>query len=144
MPDGPPPLIAIDHDDYHAQYVGHLADGRQFFLTTPFVPVGDEFAALYLFARTGQLLEARLDTFGSRRTLDHRARQRWCDERLEELAPVTFGRIEVAPFTVERFGLTFGLVAHAPEDADDHWTVSVEPGDYMAFSAPWDSGDYDT
>ena len=42
-----PPLIAIDPDDYQAESVGHLADGRQFFLTTPYVPVGDEFVALY-------------------------------------------------------------------------------------------------
>ena len=31
-----PELIAIDHDDYHAEHVGRLPDGRQFFLTTPF------------------------------------------------------------------------------------------------------------
>ena len=30
--DARPALIAIEHDDYHAEYVGHLADGRQFFL----------------------------------------------------------------------------------------------------------------
>lgn len=141
---GPPELIAIDHDDYHAAYVGHLTDGRQFFLTTPFVPLGDEFVTLYLFDRTGQLLEAKIDNFGPRQTLNHEARQRLRDQRLHELGPVTFDRIDVAPFAVERFGIQFGLVAHEPEDGEDHWTVSLEPGDYMAFSAPWDSGDYDT
>jgi len=51
--DGPPDLVAIEPDDYHAEYVGRTADGRQFFLTTPFDPAladeGAEFIALYLF-----------------------------------------------------------------------------------------------
>jgi hypothetical protein len=32
----------------------------------------------------------------------------------------------------------------APEDDDDRWWVTIEPGDYMAFTEPWDSGEYDT
>ena len=38
MPSAAPKLIAIDHDDYHAEHVGRTEDGRQFFLTTPFEP----------------------------------------------------------------------------------------------------------
>ena len=34
----PPKLFPINHDDYHAKHIGTTADGRQFFLTTPFVP----------------------------------------------------------------------------------------------------------
>ena len=65
MADGPPDTIAIDPDDYHAEHVGRTADGRQFFLTTPFDPAiggraGSEFVALYLFDATGKLLETRL------------------------------------------------------------------------------------
>ena len=37
MADKPPTLIAINHDDYHAEHVGRMSDGRQFFLTMPFV-----------------------------------------------------------------------------------------------------------
>jgi len=62
----PPKLIAIDHDDYHAEFVGKTADGKQFFLTTPFVPAsptnpGNEFVALYLFDKRGNLIEALID-----------------------------------------------------------------------------------
>ncbi|MEU3456907.1 hypothetical protein ABZ671_25400 [Micromonospora sp. NPDC006766] len=57
---------------------------------------------------------------------------------------MTFGRIEVAPFAVERFGTTFGLIPQPPEDGDDFWWVELHPGNYMAFTAPWDSGEYDT
>ncbi|HLP86110.1 MAG TPA: hypothetical protein VK157_17285 [Phycisphaerales bacterium] len=146
---GPPPLIAIDHDDDHAEFVGMLQDGRQFFLTTPFEPaIGDsagcEFVALYLFSAGGQLLEARIENLGPRATMDRQRRSTLMDEWLRGLGSVHFGRIEVAPFAVERFGTTFGLVPRAPETDEDNWVVEAEPGNYMAFFEPWDSGMYDT
>jgi hypothetical protein len=63
---------------------------------------------------------------------------------LAELGEVSYDRIEVHPFEVERFGTTFGLVLREPEDEDDVWAVEVQPGNYMAFFEPFDSGDYDT
>ena len=150
MDAGPPTLIAIDHDDYHAEHVGRTADGRQFFLTTPFEPAGpdddsgQEFIALYLFDAHGALLEAKIDAFGPRSKLDDAAWRAAREARLRELGDVTFTRIEIAPFTVERFGTTFGLIPSPPEDDDEGWYVTLEPGDYMAFTEPWDSGDYDT
>jgi hypothetical protein len=150
MTDGPPVRIAIDHDDHHAEHVGRVADGRQFFLTTPFVPAGvgesdgQEFVALFLFDRDGRFLEAKIDGLGSRADMKPDARRATYDARLRELGDVTFTRIEVEPFSVERFGTVFGLIPQAPEDEDDQWWVTLEPGDYMAFTAPWDSGEYDT
>src|SRR5262245_15602997 len=65
MDDDRPELIAIDHDDYAAEYVGRTEDGRQFILTTPFEPAvkgpGAEFLALYLFDDAGKLLEAKIE-----------------------------------------------------------------------------------
>ncbi|QWP75150.1 hypothetical protein J5226_16140 [Lysobacter sp. K5869] len=144
-----PALIAIDHDDYHAEHVGRLADGRQFFLTTPFVGAiagrtGNEFVALYLFDAAGALLDARIDEFGPRDRMDGDARKRLYEQRLAELGEPEFGRIEIAPFAVERFGVEFGLIPNWPEDEDEHLSISLQPGDYMAFFEPWDSGDYDT
>ncbi|WP_406740712.1 hypothetical protein [Streptomyces atratus] len=149
MSGNPPTLIAINHDDYHAQHVGRTADERQFFLTTPFVPaigaeVGGEFVALFLFNAAGQLIDAVIDRFGPRATVDDDARREVYERLLRELGPVTFERIEVAPFAVERFGTTFGLVIREPDDEDDEWAVELQPGDYMAFFEPWDSGEYDT
>ncbi|MFE9689365.1 hypothetical protein [Micromonospora sp. NPDC005806] len=149
MTGGPPALIAIDHDDYHAEHVGRTADGRQFFLTTPFEPGdpetggGAEFVARYLFDAAGRLLEATIDEFGPRHLMDRDAQRRTYEARLAQLGPVTFGRIEVAPFAVERSGTTFGLIPRPPE-ADDGWWVELHPGNYMAFTEPWDSGEYDT
>lgn len=149
MPDRPPELVAINHDDYHAEYVGHTADDRQFFLTTPFVPAsesdtGREFIALYFFDADGRFLEATIDDLGPRACLDHAAARRLLGQRLAELGAVTFDRIEVQPFQLERSGVTFGLVLRVPQDEDDVWAVEAQPGNYMAFFEPFDSGDYDT
>ena len=151
MAEGPPGLVAIDHDDHHARHVGRTADGRQFFLTTPFNPAsgvgagdGGEFVALYLFDAAGGLIEARVDAFGPRAATDVEERRRVYRRRLDGLGDVRFGRIEVAPFAVERFGTTFGLVPVAPEGEGDSWTVEAQPGNYMAFSEPWDKGWYET
>lgn len=99
MADGPPKLIAVEHDDYHAQHVGRMADGRQFFLTKPFEPAiggraGNEFIALFLFDDAGKLLDAKIDQFGPRANLDYRKRRQVYEERLRELGDVSFERIE--------------------------------------------------
>jgi hypothetical protein len=149
MTSSPPALVAIDADDYHAEHVGRTLDGRQFFLTTPFEPAtrgkaGCEFVALYTFDEGGKLIAAEIDSFGPRETMDDAARKGAYDARLQSLGKVSFERIVVAPFALEKFGTTFGLVVRQPEDEDDPWAVEVQPGNYMAFFEPWDSGEYDT
>ena len=144
-----PELIAIEHDDYHAKHIGCLPDGRQFFLTSPFVPAiggstGREFVALFLFDKHGGFLEANIDDLGTRAGLDQLRASGVYEQRLAELGEAEFCRIEVQPFEVERFGTTFGLVPRPPEDGDDVWAVELQPGNYMAFFEPWDSGEYDT
>ena len=147
MDSAPPTLIAIDHDDHYAEHVGSTADGRQFFVTTPFVPAlrddpGREFLAVYLFDREGKLLEARIDDLGTRKELDRDHARSLLAQRLGELGPLEYGRIEVRP--VECFGTTFGLVVRPPADVQDDWWAELQPGNYMAFHEPWDSGEYDT
>lgn len=147
--EGRPNKIAIEHDDYHAKHVGRTTDGRQFILTTPFNPAmggdpGGEFIALYLFDADGKLLEAKIDELGPRAKLDEERANKLYDQRLEELGEVRFRRVEVAPFSVKRFGTEFGLIVREPEEAGDPWAVIMQPGNYMAFFAPWDSGQYDT
>ena len=149
MPDDPPKLIAIEHDDYHAKYVGRTPDGRQFFLTTPFEPAiggrsGGEFIALYLFDAKGKLCEAKIDELGPRASLDNVKARQLLNQRLKELGEVKYGRIQVVPFSVKRFGTDFGLVLRDPEEDGDPWAVEAQPGNYMAFFEPWDSGEYDT
>ncbi len=149
MTDGRPVQIAIEPDDYHAKYVGRTADGRQFFLTTPFEPAfgdrpGAEYVALFLFDEAGNLLDALIDDFGPRASLDEQRLRQCHEERLRGLGEVSTERIEVKPFAIEHFGTTFGLVPREPEDEEDVWAVELQPGNYMAFFEPWDSGEYDT
>jgi hypothetical protein len=144
-----PTLITIDHDDYHAAHVGRTHDGRQFILTNPFDPAiggnpGCEFVALYTFDEAGHLVEAIIDSLGPRSRLDEHARSSLYSERLASLGDVSFERVAVAPFAVERFDIMFGLIARPPDEDDDAWAVEMQPGNYMAFFEPWDSGEYDT
>jgi hypothetical protein len=145
----PPTLIAINHDDYHAKHVGRTAGGWQFFLTTPFVPAkaevaGAEFVALYLFHAAGQLMEAVIDNFGPTCHPGQRCAPSSLRTATTGTGQVTFERIEVAPFALDRFGTTFGLVVRQPDSEDEGYAVELHPGIYMAFFEPWDSGDYDT
>jgi hypothetical protein len=150
MDSGPPRLIAIHHDDYHAEYVGRTSDGRQFFVTTPFIAAldenpGREFLAVFLFDRDGKFLKAEIDDLGTRKELDRYHPRYLLAKRLDELEPFEYGDIEVQPFQVERFGTLFGLIPRPPDEgADGGWWVELHPGNYMAFHEPWDSGEYDT
>lgn len=143
-----PELIAIEHDDYAAKYVGRTEDGRQFILTTPFEPAiegpGSEFLALYLFDDAGKLLDAKIENLGPRTTMDEDRRVQLRDQWLSELGEVSYERVEVVPFSVKKFGTEFGLIVREPEDEEDILAVEMQPGNYMAFFEPWDSGEYDT
>ena len=162
---GPPRRITVCHqaeeDDYNpgrGRYVGTTADGRQFFVTTPFrwsnfddEFAGRDFVALYLWSADGEFLEARFDQVATRddgaplpgNTLPASAYEEGIRGMLERLGPASYGDIEVAPFVLELGGVEFGLVPSGPEDDGDEWTVSAMPGDYMCFYPPWD-GAYDT
>jgi|SRR5579884_4570555 len=147
---GPPSTVALDPDNNAAAFVGHTADGRQFFLTMPFVPgmvgrePGREFIALYLFDPAGRMLTAIIEDLGSTDSVVEPARLARRNELLASLGDVWYGRIEVTPFTIERFGTQFGFIPQAPDDPDDDWCVIAQPGDYMCFWPPWNTGDYDT
>lgn len=99
--------------------------------------------ALYLFDAAGGLLDAFVDDVGKRPHVDHAVASRVFEERLASLGVVTFGDVEVAPFEVSRFGIAFGLIPRPPEEPGDAWWVEMQPGNYLAFTEPWD-GDYST
>ena len=146
--DAIPETFPINHDDYHAKHIGRTSDGRQFFLTTPFVPAiggeaGGEFIALFTFDAHGALLDAQIDSLGPRSSIDEEEASRLYEERLASLGDVSFEDIRVAPFKIEKYGVEFGLIPREPEDEDDEPAIEMQPGNYMAFFDPWD-GDYDT
>jgi hypothetical protein len=149
-----PHRIAIDPDDYAARHVGRLSDGRQVFVTEPFVfetkdEPGRDFCATYVFDAEGRLVTAHIDDLGTRGAIDLEHARNVRDRRLAELGTLTPARIEIWPFEVEALGIQFGLIPRPPDDEDeardfDNWWVEVQPGNYMAFHTPWDSGEYDT
>ncbi len=144
-----PTLIAINHDNHHATHVGRTFDGKQFFVTTPFVPaidgkIGQDYVALYLFNLEGSFLEAKIDALGTRSESTYKAAEQICARRIEEIGPVEYQRIEVQPFQIEHDGIIFGLVPYPPDEDSEDWWITAEPGDYIAFYEPWDSGEYDT
>jgi hypothetical protein len=108
-----PESIAIDPDDYHAEHVGWTREKQQFFLTTPFEPridekaKGCEYVALFIFDAEGNLIEAKIDEFGPRKSIDSQSLRNCYDLRLRELGDVSKERIVVKPFAIERFNTTF-------------------------------------
>src|SRR5207248_1676058 len=108
MSDGPPELIALEPDDYHAKHVGRTADGRQFFITTHVDEKcqihGHAFVAVYLFNAAGKLLEANIDDMGERGALQGNAWGDMVEQRFGELGWTLRQRIVMAPFEVEHVG----------------------------------------
>ncbi len=141
----PPRFVRINHDEREAEYVGKMPDGSQFFLTHPFAPAlggkpGGSFIALYIFDAFGHLTEARVEQLIEvTQTQVDTMTEAW----LASLGKYRFADIAVAPFCVEKYDQQFGLIFEAEDDEELGAWVTVQPGDYMAFSPPWD-GEYDT
>ena len=144
-----PDRITMIPDDYNTEFVGTAEDGRHFFLTTPFEPGdaagagGNEFVALFYWNSNGEFDSMEVDEFGSRESMDSAAHDAKMQERLKELGEYRLEQISVAPFSQDAFDSTFGLVPRAPEDPDGIAYVELLPGNYVAYTWPWD-GEYDT
>ncbi len=144
-----PLLITINPDEYHAEHVGRTADGRQFFLTAPFVAgtreqVGREFAALYIFDAAGTFLESYIEELGLCCQIEVGKELNYPAKFLILLGKIFIQPVQIKPFNVEKFGITFGLLLRPGETEEDPCCAEVEPGNYMAFIEPFDSGHYVT
>jgi hypothetical protein len=161
---GPPDKVRIPHQRF--EYVGRLADGRQFmaFVTGAF-PDGIKFdwvaddwrkfkswsAVLHLFDAEGNHLssEARLGGYD----IEGRgvAGDKAYAELDEILVPLGPGKPVVCDIWVREFSTTIDGVTHslqyevfkAEEDGPIVECVMLEPRDIM-FHPPWDSGQYST
>jgi len=138
-----PNTFPIIHDDYHAERIGKLPDGTQFFVTTPFRPEskdipGAEYLAVFLFESNGTFREARIDNLGSRAEMDKESAQVLLGQRMSELVGAKFCDIEVSHFSLQFDETEFGFIPQ-----DETGGIELQPGNYMAFFPPWD-GYYDT
>ena len=106
--------------------------------------------AIYLFDQAGVLSEARIADLGPRAEMDPVFVRQVIEDMTAEVGAIDRRRIVIRPFELVRFGITFGLVPRPPDEPDpdadgfDEWWVEAQPGNYLAFHAPWDSGEYDT
>ena len=137
-----PERFLIVPDDYQAEYAGTAQDGRLFFIATPFVSGddGNEFIATFFWNADGSYQSMDVDEFGARDTLDQAAWDASMQQHIDDLGDYTLGAISVAPFSAEAFGVEMGFV---PQRYDGYIWISLLPGDYMAYTPPWD-GLYDT
>lgn len=130
----PPARFTIVPDDYHVPYAGTAEDGRKFFLSEELFGDGGSYVGLFLWRSDGTFDEVRVDpATGSSDGL--------AEARLAELGDYTLEPITVEPF-VEKVGADdFGWLL---EDYDGEYALTITPGNFIAYYAPWDGLGYDT
>lgn len=144
---GPPARITIRPDDYHVPYAGTAEDGRRFFLSDELFDADVSYVGLFLWKADGTFDEVRVDKVGSAGSVPPgQAASVGADDlvaaRLAELGDYVLEPIEVAPFTRTVDGVMFGWRVSKYDDGT--YNVNIEPGDFIAYYAPWDGLEYDT
>lgn len=143
-----PERFTIAPDDYHVPYAGTAEDGRRFFLSRElFRPGGSAYVGLFLWQADGTFDEVRVDEVsrpdgvppGQAAPAGSRELVR---ARLAELGDYVLEPVEVEPFTEEVDGVTFGWKVGRYDDGS--YYINIEPGDFIAYYAPWDGLGYDT
>jgi hypothetical protein len=143
-----PERIRIVPDDYHVPNAGTAADGRRFFVTDEVFDYtsGRQFVAVFLWAPTGEFEELRVDAIDRVEGIPPAQAVPSRDggavgAQLSELAPYVLEPIEVAPFEKYWDGVRFGFIE---VEIDGEPQVHIEPGNFIAYYAPWDGEEYDT
>jgi hypothetical protein len=141
----PPEKLLIVPDEFHLDHAGRCADGRFVIITSQLIFGAEQtrdFICTFWFDAEGALVEHRIDEVGMRGAYetDH-GKKIWAAhaDAVGQIEPEPFW---VRPFEVELAGRSFGLIPELMDDGE--WHVIFEPGNTMAFYAPWDSGEYDT
>ncbi|GAA1602834.1 MULTISPECIES: hypothetical protein [Kribbella] len=141
-----PQRFRIVPDDYHVPYAGTAQDGRKFFLSDELFAGNAGYVGLYLWNADGTFDEVKADVV--RRTPGvppAQAASAGADalikSRLAELGNYKLEPIDVAPFTTKVDGTTFGWIL---DQFEGQYSIHIEPGDFIAYYAPWDGLGYDT
>jgi hypothetical protein len=146
-------MFTIVPDDYHVPYAGTAEDGRRFFLSEELFGPGSapghdsSYVGLFLWKPDGTFDEVRVDEVPRPDGVPlAQAAPAGADDlveaRLAELGDYVLEPIEVEPFTQDVHGLTFGW--HVGRYDDGTYVINIEPGDFIAYYAPWDGLEYDT
>jgi hypothetical protein len=151
FPPGTPERLTIIPDDYHVPYAGITGDGKQFFLSDELFG-GDSqtttsFIGLFLWNADGSFESVEVDAVRRPDGVPPMQAASAGSEEAMALAITKLGDyvlqpITVEPFTIDVQGITFGIV---PEDiGDEQISITVQPGDFIAYYEPWDGEEYDT
>jgi len=142
-----PTRFTIRPDDYHVPYAGTAEDGRRFFLTEELFSDTSAWVGLFLWKADGQFDEVRVSPVGRAPGLPP-GQAAPADSgglvqaRLAELGKHVLEPITVEPFTTRVDGTEFGW--KVDRYADGMYFISIEPGDFICYHAPWDGYEYDT
>lgn len=143
-----PKRFTIVPDDYHVPWAGTAGDGRKFFLSNELFDVGgSSYVGLFLWNADGTFDEVRVTDVARPGGLPPgqagaAGPASLVRARLAELGDYELEPIEVAPFTTKVDGVTFGW--HFGRYDDGTAYLNIEPGDFIAYYAPWDGYGYDT
>lgn len=142
-----PERFTIVPDDYHVPYAGTAEDGRKFFLSEELFDDDTAYVGVFLWTADGVFDEVRIDAVDRPDGLPPGQAGRsgagdLVATRLAELGDYVLEPIEVEPFTEEVDGVTFGW--NLDQYDDGSYFINIEPGDFIAYYAPWDGIGYDT
>lgn len=137
-PGGVPERFTIVPDDHHVPYAGTAGDGRRFFLSEELFRGRKGYVGLYLWKSDGTFDEVRVTQVD---LADRRAADRVVAERLAELGDYELEPIDVEPFIERVDRVPFGWEV---SELEGEVSVTVQPGDFIAYYAPFDGLEYDT
>ena len=148
-----PRRFRIVPDDYHVPYAGTAEDGRRFFLSQELFGLGtadrpgSAYVGLFLWKADGTFDEVRVDPVGRPAGVPAgQAAPAGADDlvaaRLAELGEYVLEPVEVEPFLEKVDGVSFGWKVGWYDDGTCY--LNIEPGNFIAYYAPWDGLDYDT
>lgn len=132
-----PARIRLVPDDDQIEAVGVTHDSKQFMLAAH---TGEHnYITLFVWTAEGEFDRIFVDDLGAPGETSAEVEQALYERRAAQLGVFTVEPIEVAPFSVERNGIVFGLVAFEPDDESEAlaW-VECQPGNAFALCWPWD------
>lgn len=140
-----PDKLLLVPDEFHLNHAGRCADGRSVLVAAQLafglIPTRD-FVCTFWFDANGGLVQHRIDELGVRGEYEKDGAEKIWSARLGEVGEIEPVAFWVRPFSVKFAGFYFGLIPEQTDDGD--WQVAFQPGNTMAFYAPWDTGEYDT
>ncbi len=142
-----PTRFTIRPDDYHVPHAGTAEDGRKFFLSDELFDADTGWVGLFLWTADGTFDEVKVSAVGRAAGLPPgqagpAGAGGAVQNRLAELGKYVLEPITVEPFTQEVEGTDFGWKVDRYDDGT--YYVSIEPGDFICYYAPWDGEEYDT